>query len=69
MGFKFINVMMKFNGRNPFLSSLILLTLTFVFSSFAIQLLAIIGAILATKYDKIIQNHDFSNNNLSNNRR
>ena len=54
VGFKFMSAALSRNGRSSISSSLIVLVLTAMFSSFALQVLAIIGAFISAYRSKFI---------------
>ena len=63
VGYKFITTIISSNGRNPLFTSFAVLAVTVLFSSFAIQILAISGAFVSVNYDKISKNGNFTNDN------
>lgn len=58
-GYKFINTLLKSKGKKG--TTLILPILIVVFSSFAIQVLALIGAYVCINYSKFLKDTNFSN--------
>ena len=66
VGYKFITTVMSSRGRKPLFTSFAVLAVTVLFSSFAIQILAISGAFVSINYNKILKNGNFTNDNLFN---
>ena len=63
VGYKFITTAISSSGRNLLFTSFTVLALTVLFSSFAIQILAISGAFVSINYNKILKNGNFTNDN------
>jgi hypothetical protein len=61
VGFKFTSVALNKNGRSTVLTSLAVLAITLMFSSFAVQILAAVGAFVAAYRSKFMKNHNLTN--------
>ena len=60
IGFRFASAALNKNGRSTLRTSLAVLALTVLFSSFAVQILAAIGAFIAAYRSKFFKNHNLS---------
>ena len=56
VGYKFITAMLKSSGKSTFSANATVIVLTLLFSSFALQMLAVAGAFAVIKFAKISPN-------------